>query len=54
MLTRPPFNVQAVHAGERERQLAMSLALLLEEVLHTSHKEKQDMLLRLPANHWVL
>ena len=50
----PPFNMQAVHAGERERQLTMSLALLLEYVLHTSHKEKQDLLLWLPANLWSL
>ena len=46
--------MQAVHAGERERQLTMSLALLLEYVLHTSHKEKQDLLLRFPANLWSL
>ena len=32
----------------------MSLALLLEKVMHTNHKEKQDMLLRLPANLWSL
>ena len=50
----PPFNVQAVRAGERERQLATSLALLLEKVMHTNHKEKQDLLLRLPANLWSL
>ena len=32
----------------------MSLALLLEYVLHTSHKEKQDLSLWLPANLWLL
>ena len=50
----PPFNVQADRAGEKERKLAMSLALLLEWVLHTNHEEEQGMLLRLPANHWSL
>ena len=54
MLRRPPFNVQADHAGEKERKLATSPALLLEWVLHTNHEGKQGMLLRLPANHWLL
>ena len=54
MLRRPPFNVQAVCAGDRERQLATSPALLLERVLHTNHEGKQGLLLRLPANHWSL
>ena len=48
----PPFNVQADCAGEKERKLATSPALLLEWVLHTNHEGKQGMLLRLPANHW--
>ena len=54
MLRSPPFNVQAVHVGEREREPAMSPTSLLEWVLHTNHEEKQDMLLRLPANLWSL
>ena len=32
----------------------MSPTLLLEWVLHTNHKERQDLLLRLPANLWSL
>ena len=54
MLRLPPFNVQADHAGEKERKLATSPALLLEWVLHTNHEGKQGLLLRLPANHWSL
>ena len=54
MLRRPPFNVQADHAGEKERKLATSPSLLLEWVLHTNHEGKQGLLLRLPANHWSL
>ena len=54
MLRRPTFNVQADRAGEKERKLATSLALLLEWVLHTNHEGKQGLLLRLPANHWSL
>ena len=50
----PSFNVQADRAGEKERKLATSPALLLEWVLHTNHEGKQGLLLRLPANHWSL
>ena len=32
----------------------MSPMLLLECFLHTNHKERQDLSLRLPANHWSL
>ena len=32
----------------------MPPTLLLEWVLHTNHKERQDLSLRLPANHWSL
>ena len=32
----------------------MSPTLLLEWVLHTNHKERQDLSLWLPANHWSL
>ena len=32
----------------------MPPALLLERVLHTNHEGKQGLLLRLPANHWLL
>ena len=54
MLRLPPFNVQADHAGEKERKLTTPPALLLEWVLHTNHEGKQGLSLRLPANHWSL
>ena len=54
MPRRLPFNVQADHAGEKERKLAMPPALLLDWVLHTNHEGKQGLSLRLPANHWSL
>ena len=54
MLRRPPFNVQADCAREKERRLTSCPALLLERVLRTNHERKQGLLLRLPANHWSL
>ena len=54
MLRRPPFNMQADCAGEKERKLVMPPTLLLEWVLHTNHEGKQGLSLRLPANHWSL
>ena len=54
MLRRPPFNARADHAGERERKLAMPLALLLRRILHTNHEGRQGLPLQLPASHWLL
>ena len=54
MLRRPPFNVQADCAGEKERRLASCPTLLLERVLCTNHERKQGLLLRLPAYRWLL
>ena len=54
MLRRPPFNVQAGRAGEKERRLATPPALLLEWVLHFNHEGKRGLSSRLPANHWSL